>query len=80
MLIAHCTAYICIMQTEVILFNGVLFDIIVDNKLGIGYKIINQINHDPGATYTRYNIQDTRFFISGKLPIVHDYIQCLIKC
>ena len=30
--------------------------------------------------YTRYKIQDTRFFISGKLPIVHDYIQCLIKC
>ena len=29
---------------------------------------------------TRYKIQDTRFFISGKLPIVHDYIQCLIKC
>ena len=24
--------------------------------------------------------QDTRFFISGKLPIVHDYIQCLMKC
>ena len=24
--------------------------------------------------------QDTRFFISGKLPIVHDCIQCLIKC
>ena len=25
-------------------------------------------------------LQDTRFFISGKLPIVHDYIQCLINC
>ena len=27
-----------------------------------------------------YKIQETRFFILGKLPIVHDYIQCLIKC
>ena len=24
--------------------------------------------------------QDTRFFISGKLPIAYDDIQCLIKC
>ena len=32
------------------------------------------------SAVTRYKIQDTRFFISGKLPIVHDYIQCLIKC
>ena len=44
--------------------------------------IINMSSQDiiTMCRYTRYKIQDTRFFISGKLPIVHDYIHCLIKC
>ena len=33
------------------------------------YSILTNVS----VINTRYKIQDTRFFISGKLPIVHDY-------
>ena len=43
------------------------------NKVISHQEILYTCDRRGRFVYTRHKIQDTRFFTSGKLPIVHDY-------